>query len=113
MKVFKQYSEFEYGDFESILQEVKLNKIHRGERIVNFGDNADTIYCILAGRVAITHPKEKLTRLKAANDPKLYKQTVEHLTQKETDKKLKMMKTFITSKGTIIGNIGGEAEMER
>ena len=98
MKFFKQYSEFKKDDFASILQDIKLHKVRRGTKICNFGDNADTIYCVVTGRVAITHPKERLVNLKYG-DPKIYKHTVEVMNERETQKKLKL-KTFITSQGS-------------
>ena len=63
MSVFKPYAEFSSSDFAPILQEMKLLKFRRGKRVCNFGKNADHMYFILGGRIAITHPNKKLMNL--------------------------------------------------
>ena len=60
MSVFKPYAEFDNRDFEHIFRDIKLHKIKKNKRITNFGDNADTVYIILSGRVAITYPSQQL-----------------------------------------------------
>jgi len=43
----------------------------------------------VTGRIAITHPTEKLIALKQG-DPKIYRDTVDVISQKETDKKIRI-----------------------
>ena len=97
ISIFKPYREFESSDFQSVLQEMKLHKVRKGTRICNFGDNADTVYLILAGRVAITHPKAALMKLKEGS-PKELRERTEILTQRQTVKRNRL-KTFITAQG--------------
>jgi len=63
MSFFKQYAEFESIDFQSVVQECKLNKIRAGTRLTNFGDSADTIYLVLSGRMAICHPNASYVKI--------------------------------------------------
>ena len=56
MSLFKLYNEFESADFQNIFQEMKLHKLRKGTRLTNFGEVNDTIYFVLSGRVAVTHP---------------------------------------------------------
>ena len=60
MSVFKPYAEFSSSDFAPILQEMKLLKFRRGKRVCSFGKNADHLYFIVSGRIAITHPNARL-----------------------------------------------------
>ena len=60
MSVFKPYAEFSSSDFAPILQEMKLLKFRRGKRVCSFGKNADHLYFIVSGRIAITHPNKRL-----------------------------------------------------
>ena len=39
---------------------MKLHKVRKGTRLTSYGDNADTIYIIVSGRIVITWPKEEL-----------------------------------------------------
>ena len=56
MSLFKPYSDFEFSDFLSVLQEIKLLKVRAGTRITNYGEASDSIFFIINGRVALTHP---------------------------------------------------------
>ena len=60
LSVFKPYAEFSPSDFAPILQEMKLLKFRRGNRVCSFGKNADHLYFIVSGRIAITHPNKRL-----------------------------------------------------
>ena len=81
ISIFKPYREFDSSDFQSVLQDIKLHKVKRGTRVCNFGDNADTVYLIMAGRVAITHPTATLIKLKEGS-AKVLRERTEVLTQK-------------------------------
>jgi len=70
MSIFKPYAEFETRDFEQIFRDIKLHKVRKGTRIANFGDNADTVYLILHGRVAITFPNFELMNILKEGGPK-------------------------------------------
>ena len=63
MSIFKPYVEFDNKDFEQIYRDIKLHKIKKFRRIANFGENADTVYLILTGRVAITYPNAELAKI--------------------------------------------------
>ena len=71
MSVFKPYAEFDNRDFEHIFRDIKLHKIKKNKRITNFGDNADSVYLILSGRVAITYPNQQLVKMMKDGGPKL------------------------------------------
>ena len=74
MSFFKPYAAFKSKDFEQIFRDIKLHKFRKGKRISNFGDNADTVYVILSGRVAITHPNEDLINILKEGGSKLQKE---------------------------------------
>ena len=59
MSFFKLYKEFEPSDFHSLCQDMKFHKIHRNTRLTNYGENADQVYVILKGRIAMTHPNKE------------------------------------------------------
>ena len=63
MSIFKPYVEFDNKDFEQIFRDIKLHKVKKFKRITNFGENADTVYLILTGRVAITYPNTQLAKI--------------------------------------------------
>ena len=56
MALFKPYAEYDSNDFHSMLQDIKLHKIKKNHRLCNFGENADRIYIIVNGRIALTYP---------------------------------------------------------
>ena len=56
MSLFKPYAHFNPDDFSSLLQDIKLHKIKRNTRMCNFGENADRVYLVMNGRIAITYP---------------------------------------------------------
>lgn len=58
MTFLKPYSEFESVDFQSVVQEIKLQKVKAGQRITTYGDMADSVHVIINGRIAISHPNE-------------------------------------------------------
>lgn len=70
MSFFKPYQEFESSDFQSVCQDLKLHKVHKGTRIGNYGDPSDTVYLIMKGRVAITHPNSAYFEVKAESSVK-------------------------------------------
>lgn len=83
MSIFKPYAEFESNDFHSIFREMKLHKIKKGKRIHNFGDNADTVYLILSGRIAITYPNAQLISIFKEGGAKLQKERTTVMTNKQ------------------------------
>ena len=109
ISMFKPYAEFESGDFQNIFQEMKLHKVRKGTRITNFGENADTIYLVVSGRIAITHPNAELIQLYNEGGPKLVKDRCQGMTEKQVNK-LQRMKTFITAQG---GGLNGGQDEEQ
>ena len=109
MSIFKPYAEFGQRDFEQIFRDIKLHKLKKGKRVTNFGDNADTVYIILSGRVAITYPNSDLLNLSKEGGAKLLRERTCIMTNKQVTKTRKQ-NTFITSKGT---KVSGENEFQR
>ena len=58
MSFFKPYAEFESSDFAHVVQEINLHKVRAGSRVASFGETADSVYVVVAGRIAITHPNQ-------------------------------------------------------
>ena len=83
MSIFKPYAEFESADFHSIFRELKLHKIRKGTRVHNFGDNADTVYIILSGRIAITYPNQQLVSIFKEGGAKLQRERTCIMTNKQ------------------------------
>lgn len=65
---------------------------------------------IISGRVAITHPKQRLLDLKSG-DPKVFRESVELMTAKDMVNMIRR-KTFITSQNTK-GPKGFDKELDR
>ena len=74
MVLFKPYAHFLPGDFESVLQEIKLHKVKKNTRICNFGDVADRVYLVVNGRIAITYPTSLYFKIKDDGGAKLLKE---------------------------------------
>ena len=74
MSLFKLYSEFESSDFQNILQEMKLHKLRKGQRLTNFGDTCDSFYLVLSGRIAVTHPNASHFQIIADHGHKILKE---------------------------------------
>ena len=70
MSFFKPYQEFESSDFQSVCQDMKLHKVHKGTRLGSYGDLSDTVYLIMKGRVAITHPNKAYFAVKQESTAK-------------------------------------------
>ena len=81
MSIFRPYSDFKYQDFQSVLQELRLEPFKRGKRLTRYGDMQDTVYVVLAGRIVLAHPNEVLMQI-LADGPTEYKERVEILSEK-------------------------------
>ncbi len=89
MSFFKLYKEFEPSDFHSICQDMKFHKVHKNTRLTNYGDPADTVYVILKGRIAISHPNAAYFTIKEKCTAKQFRDRQELMTQKQVDKLVK------------------------
>lgn len=78
--------------------------------MTTFGENADNIYVIVKGRVALSHPTEKYVKLLQTLKQKGFKERSALLTNKEVVKLLRE-KTYITSQGGKKG-LGDELDSE-
>jgi len=88
MTFLKPYQEFESSDFLPILQEIKLHKFKAGTRIVNFGEPANSIYIVVNGRIAITHPDEFYIEILAKEGQKGLRDRAQIMTMKQVNKAL-------------------------
>ena len=86
MSIFKPYVEFDNKDFEQIFRDIKLHKIKRFERITTFGENADSVYIIMVGKVAITYPNVELVKLLKEGGPKMQRERTMMMTDKQVTK---------------------------
>ena len=102
MSFFKPYQEFEPSDFQSVCQDLKLHKVHKGTRLGSYGDPSDTVYLIMKGRVAITHPNKAYFKVKEESTTKQFRERTELMTQRQVEKQIKQ-KTFLTAQGLVAG----------
>ena len=93
LKFFSAYEEYDSADLHQFVQDIKLHKVTKGTRIYDAEEIADTVYVILAGRVAIAHATPALLDYKT--NPKVFKERVEFLTTRQKERF--QSKTFLTS----------------
>ena len=111
LSFLKAYSGYEYSDFISLMKDIKLHKKKRGSRICNYGEMADSIYVIVSGRIAITHPDKVLMGLHGTSMPHMVKERTEIMTEKQLGKEKKRMNT-VTAKGAGMGVMDTELDKE-